>query len=159
MKAPIIRVAKERDMRGIAELLKEAYNIDTVEEGVRVFLEETHKKYNFVVAEVDDKIIGIASYQIHGLPKHMLAEMDRIAVSPDFRGKGIAKLLFEFLVKEANDFYRRKGFKLRKIYLMTHEDNKRAQEFYKKMGFQEEAKLKDHFYKGKAELVMSVFFD
>jgi RimJ/RimL family protein N-acetyltransferase len=40
---------------------------------------------------------------------------------------------------------------------MTHADNLRAQAFYRKMGLQAEATLKDHFYKGKDEIVMSLF--
>ncbi len=40
---------------------------------------------------------------------------------------------------------------------MTHADNTAAQAFYRKMGFEAEATLKDHFYKGKDEIVMALF--
>jgi ribosomal protein S18 acetylase RimI-like enzyme len=155
---PVFRKATESDKENVANVLVSAYNIDSVRDGIDAFLEECGKKYNFVVAEIDGKIVGIASYQVHGLPKHQVAELDRIVVLPEFRGKGIAKQLFDFLVKEANKFYEQQGFRLRKLYLLTHGDNIHAHEFYKKLGFKTEASLKDHFYKGKNELVMSVFF-
>jgi len=31
--------------------------------------------------------------------------------------------------------------------------------FYKRMGFEEEAKLRDHYYKGKDEYILSMFFE
>ena len=154
----ILRKATEADKEGIAKVLVSSYNMDSIQEGIEAFREECAKRYHFLVAEIDGKIAGIASYQIHGLPKHQLAEMDRIAVIPEFRGKGVAKQIFDFLVREVNGFYGKHGFKLRKLYLLTHEDNERAQMFYGKLGFEAEASLKDHFYKGKAELVMSMFF-
>jgi ribosomal protein S18 acetylase RimI-like enzyme len=42
---------------------------------------------------------------------------------------------------------------------MTHADNFNAQEFYEKLGLKAEAKLKNHFYEDKDELVMSVFVE
>ena len=44
---------------------------------------------------------------MHGLPKHQLAELDRIALLPECRGKGIAKPLFDALVKDAKQSYKK----------------------------------------------------
>jgi len=96
---------------------------------------------------------------MHGLPKHQLCELDRIAVLPDYRGKGVAAALFKALIRESNLAYKKNGFKLRKLYILCHADNKRAHAFYKKMGMKKEVVLKDHFYKGKDEFVFSRFFN
>ena len=154
----MIRKATEKDAKGIARVLVESYNIDDEKEGVDVFKSEAKKGHHYIVAEENGKIIGIVSSIMHGLPKHMLAELDRIAVSPAFRGKGISKQLFDWLVKDAKEFYKEKGFKLRKLYLLTHADNERAHKFYEKMGFKHETTLKEHYYKGKDEFMFSIFF-
>ena len=152
------RKATPNDAVGIATVLKECYNIDSIKEGVGVFKEETIKKYNYVVADDEGRIAGIVTWQMHGLPKHQLCELDRIAVLSKYRGKGIAKSLFSALIKNADSAYRKKNFKLRKLYILCHADNKGAHVFYKKMGMKHETTLKSHYYKGRDEFVFSRFF-
>ncbi|MBU0530866.1 MAG: GNAT family N-acetyltransferase [Candidatus Aenigmatarchaeota archaeon] len=154
----VFRQATEADKEGVANVLKQSYNISNIEEGVDAFLDELQKKYLFVVAELDGKIIGIASSVIHGLPKHGLAELDRIAVLPEFRGTGLSKPLFDFLLDETKKIYEKRNHKIRKFYLLTHKDNIRAHEFYKKMGFTYETSLKKHYYGNQDEFVFSMFF-
>lgn len=153
------RNATEKDAEQIALVLKECYNIDSVEEGIKVFKEETEKKYHYIIAEEDGKIIGLTTWQLHGLPKHQLCELNRIAVMPDFRGKGVARQLFDALIKSAENEYKKQSSKLRKLYILTHADNKRAQKFYEKMGFRHETTLKQHYYEDKDEFVYTRFFE
>lgn len=155
----IIRKAEINDSEGIGNVLMNSYNIDSIEEGITVFKNELAKESNYIVANDKGIIIGIVSWVIRGLPKHGLIELDRIAVLPEYKGKGIASKLFEVLKKQAIDFYELKGCKLRKIFLLTHADNLRAQSFYEKIGFQYEALLKNHYYKGINEMVFGMFLD
>lgn len=154
-----IRKAKQSDAEGIAIVLKESYNIDSIDEGKEVFLSDISKGVNYIVAEDKGKIIGITTWYIHGLPKHGLVELDRIAVLLDYRGKGIAKGLFHGLVTEADKFYKENKSKLRKLYLLTHASNKRAHNFYEKMGLTHETTLKKHYYDKEDEWVYSMFLD
>ena len=64
-----------------------------------------------------------------------------------------------WVFRDANEEYKRHGFKSRKIFILTHADNKRAQAFYKKMGMKHETTLKSHYYKDKDEHVYSIFFE
>ncbi|MAG91290.1 hypothetical protein CMO83_01280 [Candidatus Woesearchaeota archaeon] len=153
-----IRKASANDAKGIANVLVQSYNIKDIEEGMQVFENETAKFHQYIVAEEDDKIIGIITWIVHGLPKHQLCELDRIAVLPEFRGKGVSKELFNALVENAKIFYERHNSKLRKLYLLTHDDNARAHKFYEKLGFKHETTLKQHYYKDKDEFVFSMFF-
>ena len=153
------RKANAKDAVGVATVLKECYNIDSIKEGVNVFTSEVAKKYNFIVADDNGRIAGLTTWQMHGLPKHQLCELDRIAVLSEYRGKGLGKALFRALVKASNEEYKKHGFKLRKLYILTHADNKKAQAFYKKLGCKHETTLKSHFYKGKDEFVFSRFFN
>jgi len=150
--------ANDKDAEEVALVLKECYNIDSIEEGADVFNSERKNDHNYITAVDEGKVIGLATWKIHGLPKHGLCELDRIAVLPDYRGKGIAKELFNALIKAASEAYKKKGLKLRKLYILTHADNKRAQAFYEKMGLKHETTLKSHYYHDKDELVYSMFF-
>ena len=151
--------ATSKDAKGIANVLAKSYNIKDLAEGISVFKNEVKKQHHYIVAEDDGKIVGIVTWIMHGLPKHMLCELDRIAVLPEFQGKGIARELFNKLVEDANNEYKKQCYKLRKLYILTHADNKRAQTFYEKMGCKHETTLKSHYYKDKDEFVYSRFFD
>jgi len=154
----IYRTATEKDIEQIKHVLHQCYNIESPDEGEKAVKEELEKRYNFIIAEEEGKVLGFASWRMHGLPKHQLCELDRIAVLPEVRGKGVAKELFNALAKEADESYKKHGFRLRKLYLMTHADNKRAHSFYEKMGLTHETMLKSHFYHDKDEAVFSKFF-
>ena len=154
----ILRRAELKDSKDIANVLLSSYNIKDLKEAQQVFINETKKHHNYIIAEVDNKIVGIATWKMHGLPKHMLCELDRIAVLEEFRGKGVSKQLFDTLIKDANIEYGKQGHKLRKLYLLTHDNNERAQAFYRKIGFTHETTLKKHYYDDKDEFVYSIFF-
>ncbi len=153
------RKASSKDSKGIANVLVQSYNIKTINEAIGIFKDEAKRKYNYIVADSDGKIVGIVTWQMHGLPKHELCELDRIAVLPKFQGEGIAKELFSQLIKYADAEYKKSGFGLRKLYILTHARNKRAQSFYEKMGCSKEAVLKNHYYSDEDELVYSKFFN
>ena len=153
------RKATKKDANGIAKVLVQSYNIKTAGEGKKVFLEETKKLHNYIVAEDNGKIAGIVTWAKHGLFKHQLIELDRIAVLPEYRGKGVARGLFNALVKDADKFYKKNSSRLRKLYLLCHADNKRAHKFYNKMGLKHESTLKQHYYRHVDEYVFSRFFD
>ena len=166
-----LRKATPKDAKGIANVLEKSYSIKTIKEGIDVFKEETKKGYNYIVAEDtqksrisgtnsvgNKKIIGIVTWIKRGLFRHQLCELDRIAVLPDYRGKGIARELFNALVSDAKAYYKKHNKKLRKLYVLTHADNIRAHKFYEKLGFKHETTLKEHYYKDKDEFVYSMFF-
>ena len=153
-----IRRSKPTDAKGIANVLVNSYNVRSLNEGINVFKSESAKQQVYIVAEDKGKIIGIATWIMHGLPKHQLAELDRIAVLPEYRGHGIAKPLFEALLKDCKEFYRKNKSELRKLYILTHYDNVRAHRFYEKLGFTHETTLKQHYYQNKDEYVYSRFF-
>ena len=153
-----IRKSTSKDAKGIANVLVQSYNIQDFKEGINVFKNEIKKNHHYIIAEENKKIIGIVTWLMHGLPKHQLCELDRIAVLPEYRGKGVARKLFNALIKDAKLFYKKNKSKLRKLYLLTHADNVRAHKFYEKLGFKHETTLKQHYYKDKDEYVYSMFF-
>lgn len=152
------RKASIEDADSAAGVLLKNYNIKNLEEAKEVYLEEL-SIYNYILAEDEGRIIGIACWRMHGLPKHQLAECSRVAILPKYKGTGVATELFGKVVRDADRFYKTHSSKLRKIYAYVHSSNKKAQEFFSGLGLIREAVLKDHFYKGEDEFIYSMFMD
>lgn len=145
------------DANEVARVYLAAYNVKTVQNAKEAYILEIKENHSFFIAFLGPKAIGFISWFMHGMPHHGLAELDRVAVIPEQRGKGVGKILFEHMILDAKAFYVAKGHKLRKVFLMTHDDNYRAQSFYLKMGMRREALLKNHYYDGRDEAVYSLF--
>ena len=154
----IIRKAKNTDASEIAAVLLDFYNMDDAAEAVHSFESEKNKDYNYIVALENEKIIGLITWLIHGLPKHGLFELDRICLLSESRGKGVGKKLVDALINDARTWFADQGTRIRKLYLLTHEDNTSAHIFYEKVGFTHETTLTGHYYDGKDERVYSLFF-
>jgi len=152
-----IRDAKDEDAEGIAKVLMGAYKIFSVEEGKRAFKIDLAKGKHYIVAEKDEKIVGLTTWTTHGLPKHELAELDRIAVLKESRHNGVATKLLEKLKEEVNNEFKKDGKRLRKLFLWSHDDNNGAHDFYKKLGFKQEAVVENQYYEGQKEYMYSMY--
>ena len=154
----IFKKATVDDKNDIANVLLDFYNMKDLNEAINAFLSELDKDFHYIVAIEQDKIIGLVTWLMHGLPKHGLFELDRICILSESRSKGVGSKLVNKLVDDAKDWYKKKGGSIRKLYLLTHEDNLNAHLFYEKIGFKHESTLESHYYKGKDERVYSMFF-
>ena len=156
--AIVIKEATHNDKSQIAEVLLDFYNMSDLNEAINAFLSELEKDFHYIVAVENGKIIGLVTWFMHGLPKHGLFELDRICILSASRGKGVGIMLVDRLVDDARKWYNKLDEDIRKLYLLTHEDNKNAHAFYEKIGFEHETTLKDHYYDNKDERVYSMFF-
>tara|TARA_B100000953_G_scaffold254681_1_gene218250 strand:- start:191 stop:670 length:480 start_codon:yes stop_codon:yes gene_type:complete len=154
----ILRKAKNTDASEIAAVLLDFYNMNDAAEAVHSFESEKNKDYHYIVALENEKIIGLITWLIHGLPKHGLFELDRICLLSESRGKGVGKKLVDALINDARSWFEDRGSRIRKLYLLTHEDNTSAHIFYEKVGFTHETTLTGHYYDDKDERVYSIFF-
>ena len=155
----IFRKAVDKDSDEIAGVLLDFYNMNNTEEAISTFETEFNKDYQYIVAIENNKIIGLVTWVMHGLSKHGLFELDRICLLSRSRGKGIGKKLIDVLINDARDWYESNGAVIRKLYLLTHENNTSAHIFYEKVGFMHETTLKDHYYKNIDERVYTIFFN
>ena len=155
----ILRKAKLEDANQIANVLLDFYNMENVDEARSAFLNEVSKDYKYILAIENGMIIGLVTWLIHGLPKHGLFELDRICILSESRGKGLGKILFNSLIDNARKWYKKNNSKIRKLYLLTHEDNILAHAFYEKVGFRHESTLENHYYNNKNEKLYSIFFN
>ena len=152
------RRATLRDANQISSVLMDFYNMKDANEAAEAFISEMEKDFHYIVAIQDDVIIGLVIWLPHGLPKHGLFELDRICLLSETRGKGVGRDLVNELIIDADKWYKSNGESIRKLYLLTHEDNSDAHAFYEKVGFVQETTLKDHYYNRQNERVYSKFF-
>ncbi len=152
------RKATLKDADQISSVLMDFYNMKDTNEASDAFVSEIEKHFHYIVAVQNDFIIGLVTWLPHGLPKHGLFELDRICLLSESRGKGVGKGLIEELIMDADKWYKSMGENIRKLYLLTHEDNVDAHIFYEKVGFDHETTLKDHYYENQNERVYSKFF-
>ena len=154
------RICNQDDVDKVAKVLVDSGLAKVLEDAPNLFLNELKKGDHYIIAEDENgNPLGIVSWIMHGELRHELCELYHIAVISEAQGKGVAPLLFQALIDDANSIYEKHGKKLRKLYLLTHADSERAHGFYKKMGMVQEATLKEHFRKGLDEFVFSKTFD
>ena len=153
------RKATLKDVNQISSVLMDFYNMKDYKEASEAFKSEIEKDFNYIVAVQDDIIVGLVTWLPHGLPKHGLFELDRICLLSESRGKGVGRSLIDELIKDSGKWYKSMGENIRKLYLLTHENNVDAHSFYEKVGFDHETTLKDHYYIDQNERVYSKFFN
>jgi len=121
-------------------------------EWLRNTLKEIRKKKKIVyIAETHGKIVGISDVGMKDKRQSHVGEFG-ISVRKGYRGIGLGKYLMEATLKLA-----KKRLKPKIIRLSVFENNKIAQNLYKKFGFKKVAKIpKQIQYKGKliSEIVM-----
>jgi ribosomal-protein-alanine N-acetyltransferase len=104
----------------------------------KYFIDElSHNLSYFYVAE-DIGAGVVAGYIIFWIIEETL-ELHKIAVSPDYLGKGIGKLLFRFMLDKA------KEKKVEELFLEVRESNTAAIKLYESMGFARISKRKDYY--------------
>ena len=91
----IFRKAEHKDRDQIAGVLLDFYNMENAKEALRTFETEANKDFHYIVAMENEKIIGLVTWIMHGLPKHGLFELDRICLLSGSRGKGVGKNLID----------------------------------------------------------------
>ena len=106
-----IRVATQQDCPRLLELIHELALYEKAPEEVTVTLAEfedagfgSNPVWNAFVVENDELIIGFALYYTrYSTWKGCRLYLEDFIVTESYRGKGIGKLLFESVMKEAKD--------------------------------------------------------
>jgi len=107
------------------------------------FLETTKEEANSIIliAKIDDKIIGIASINSSSKDRFKHVGEFGIVIVKQYCGLGLGKKIMDYLV----EWSKSNGI-TKKISLVTNENNYRAIDLYKKVGFEVEGILKKDNY-------------
>ncbi len=131
-----IRNAKEDDFLSIAEIATYCPPMVTERNSIYHIFTKFFKKTSLILELEDDKVIGfILGFISQDNPQEGYIHL--LCVIPPWRNKGLAKAL----VDEFLNILREKGCK--RVYLITSPGNKKALNFYDKMGFKIDNKGKE----------------
>ena len=141
----IIRKGEKKDLPGVLALIHELAEFEKAPDAVTntvALMEEDgfgeKPVFNFHVAELDGKIIGIAVYFVkYSTWKGRGLYLDDIVITEKFRSKGIGKKLFDVYVEEA------KKIGAKQLHWQVLDWNVRAIEFYKRLDARIEAEWLD----------------
>jgi ribosomal protein S18 acetylase RimI-like enzyme len=105
-----------------------------------------------IVAKDNEKIIGTIQWLIKEDPNLGVVEFEEINVVFGYQKQGIGSQLITAAINSVKEFFNQNDLKLKKIYLFVSETNLSAQNFYKKFGFKQEAKITNLFSDSANEL-------
>jgi putative acetyltransferase len=134
----ILRTIEKRDNREIAEVIRSVFREFRIDKPGTVYYDPTTDDLFslfmkpgsiYWIAEENEKIIGgCGIYATPGLPEGC-AELVKLYLLPECRGKGIGKLLMEKTFESA------KAFGYRQLYLESMPELSKAIGIYEKAGF------------------------
>ena len=132
----LIRKGTKQDLSSVLDLIHELALFEKAPEQVTNSVNDMEEDgfgknpvFNFYVAELNNKIIGIAVYFIkYSTWKGKGLYLDDLFVTEKFRGKGIGKKLFDIIIEEA------KKINAKQLHWQVLDWNTPAIDFYKKYG-------------------------
>ena len=132
----LIRKGTKQDLLSVLDLIHELALFEKAPEQVTNTVNDMEEDgfgknpvFNFYVAELNNKIIGIAVYFIkYSTWKGKGLYLDDLFVTEKFRGKGIGKKLFDIVIEEA------KKINAKQLHWQVLDWNTPAIDFYKKYG-------------------------
>ena len=160
MKNIIIRNVKKEDIPEVVDIRitgwQDAYkgiidenylnNIDRNENIERI--KNNYQDHGFIVAELNNEIVGFCRYiydDQFSKEYDVDCEIMAIYTKPDLKGLGIGTKMFDYVITEF------KKLNKKKMIIWCLKDNKKSQEFYKKMGgeifFEKDLTIADKNYK------------
>ncbi len=127
-----IRKATIEDAVGIFEICQEVQEKSLLE---TIKSEIESENYSVGVVESEGKIVSflICLYAVDD------ADVILVATKKDFQGRGFARALFE------REFEKMKNFGLKRLLLEVRENNERAINLYKSLGFNQITKRKNYY--------------
>lgn len=95
------------------------------------------------LAYKEGQLVGSVAYQMQG-PE--TAYLCGIVVHPDFQGQGIGRVMAEFRLGKVKN--------ARRVWLVTHPQNKRAIALDESLGFRFEKRIENYFGDGEPRIVL-----
>jgi ribosomal protein S18 acetylase RimI-like enzyme len=138
------RVAKEEDIKSLSKLLNELFSLEkefVPNEALQIKALETiikdEKVGHVIVCEIENEIVAMVNllYSISTALGNRVVILEDMIVSSKCRDKNIGSKLLDF----AKEFAKSQGIK--RITLLTDNDNFKAHKFYEKNGFKKSSMI------------------
>lgn len=142
----MLRQAKSEDAKHIEKLEREIFNSGWTLENIQAML---NSDAFAVVEEINDEIIGYASYYIH-IDE---GDINNIAVKESYRKQGKGKALVLALIDDA------KSRNVKKLFLEVRENNTVAIKLYESLGFKKISVRKKYYSDGQDALIYQLIID
>ncbi len=136
----IIRIANSADADSLVEfnqamaLETEGKQLDSqiLGSGVKAVFRDDKKGF-YVVAENDERIVGglMITFEWSDWRNSWFWWIQSVYITPEFRGQGVYRRLYEFVIKEAKTRGNVCGFRL-----YVEKENTRARKVYEKLGME-----------------------
>lgn len=143
---PMIRRARPADIPEICEIERESFVEPWEAETFILSLEWYHT--SFFVAEYHGRIVGFLAGALEDTGSGIYGHICNLAVASDFRKRGIASRL----VRRAEQQYAVDG--ATGVLLEVRVSNTLAQQFYRRMGYQQVYRVPAYYSNGEDALVM-----
>tara|TARA_Y100000310_G_scaffold48321_1_gene44781 strand:- start:1709 stop:2233 length:525 start_codon:yes stop_codon:yes gene_type:complete len=160
-------IATIKQLKDLVPIYKKAFKKHNIfkqsDKEIFAYLKETHQKYlpfggGYIVSMIDDplmkikdKVIGAILVAFKGIDakKHMRIELKHLAVEPKYQSIGAATDLINISLDKLYFAIRNENASSAKIEVRVS-DNEKSLKLFKKLGFKEEGKLKDHYRLGES---------
>lgn len=133
------RLAEKKDVPQLVLLLNELFSIETdftadpvkQNQGLMLLLDNSERGFIFVVEEEEHQILGMCSvqYLISTAEGGKVGLLEDMIIKDGYRRKGIGR----YLISEILSYAKNEGCK--RIQLLADQENLKALEFYKNVGF------------------------
>ncbi|MGH9921223.1 MAG: GNAT family N-acetyltransferase [Nitrososphaerales archaeon] len=129
-----VRRMRDKDISKVAEVYLKCFRGMSKSAEVRKWIKARHNSYpagQFFVGALGKKIVGyILWIELGGFRKEAVIELDQIAVSPDYQGKGFGKTIIKESLKSVSSYIKKRGSTLKLVKVTTGTTNE-AQKLYK----------------------------
>jgi len=153
-----IKLAGQKDLRAILDLVRdyERYDVEFARRYYELYFSNNKitEKDQVYVARLNEKIIGVIGFSRDYFSSDYSYWLSWFVVDKKYRGEkekglNVAKKLLKKVETEL------KKRKINKLFVSTEDTNRQAKSFYAKNKFRTEAVLRDYYYKGEDQLVLS----
>ena len=139
----VLRTCRHRDLEQVVDLEKVAFAESAY--GMLDFIYFLwHARDGFIVAKKGERVLGY----VIGIGRGDIGVIQSIAVSPEFRRKGIAESLMKSAIAHLVDF--------EEVYLLVDSSNEAAIALYHKFFFRETGRIIQRYYRNGGDAVEMV---
>lgn len=151
-----IEPAEKRDLSEILSLIRnyERYDVEFAKRYYDIYFKKSPivEKDKVYVAKIKKKTIGVIGFSRDYFSTDYCFWLGWFVVDEEYRGKKDIAVAEKLLIKVEAELRKRK---IKKLFVSTEDTNARAKSFYAKNHFRTEAVLRDYYYKGEDQLILS----